>query len=49
MQSLETFVENTIRQGKNEIDNLDEFQQILDDLDTKDKPIYLRYDVISNT
>ena len=49
MQSLETFVEHTIRQGKNETNNLDELQQILDDLDTKDKPVYLQYDVISNT
>ncbi len=49
MQSLETFVKHTIKQGKSETDNLDELQQILDDLDTRDKPIYLRYDITSNT
>ncbi len=49
MKSLETFVKHTVRQGKDEADNLDELQQILADLDTEDKPIYLRYDVISNT
>ncbi len=49
MQSLETFVKDTIRQGKKETNNLDELQQILDALDTRDKPIHLRCDFISNT
>ena len=49
MESLETFVEDIVREGKKEIDDLKELQRILDALNTKDKLIYLQHDYIVNT
>ena len=49
MESLETFVKYVNKQGKDEKTKLDELQQILDELDTCDKPVYLREDTVSNT
>ena len=48
MESLETFVEDIVGDSKKEADELKELQQILDALDTKDKPIYLQHDYTSN-
>ncbi len=49
MGSLETFVKYVNKQGKDEKTKLDELQQILDELDTCDKPVYLRHVTVSNT
>ena len=49
MQSLEPFVDNTIKQGRDNIKDFDEFKKILDILAVKKKPIYPRYEFHSNT
>ena len=49
MQSLESFVDQTIKEGRDDIKDFDEFKKILDILDVKEKPIYLKYEVHSNT
>ena len=49
MQSLESFVDQAIKEGRDDIKDFDEFKKILDILDVKEKPIYLKYEVHSNT
>ena len=48
MQSLESFVDQTIKEGKDSIKDFDEFKKILDILNVKEKMIYLKYEVHSN-
>ncbi len=49
MQSLESFVDQTIKEGKDNIKDFDEFKKILNILVLKKKMIYLKYEVHSNT
>ncbi len=49
IQSLESFVDQTIKEGREDIKDFDEFKKILDILDAKKKPIYLKYEVHVNT
>ena len=43
MDSLETFVKQTIQKEKDNIEDFEELKQILETIDAKKKPIYLRY------
>ena len=47
-QSLEAFIKQIIVEGAEQTNDLDQLKQILEELDEKDKAIYLRYDVSSN-
>ena len=49
MDSLEAFVKQTIQKEKDNIEDFEELKRILETIDAKKKPIYLRYDVRSNT
>ena len=49
MQSLESFVSEAVKQGKEDIKDFDEIKKILDILREKEKPIYLKHYVHSNT
>ncbi|MCY4491748.1 MAG: hypothetical protein OXC46_09890, partial [Thaumarchaeota archaeon] len=49
MQSLESFVAEAVKQGRDDIKDFEECKKILDILAVKKKPIYLRYEYESNT
>lgn len=48
MTSLEEFVSNTIKEGEEETEKLDELKSILDELDEEPKIIYSTYNVKAN-
>ncbi len=47
-QSLEDFIKQTIVEGVEQTNDFDQLKEILEELDEKEKAIYLRYDVSSN-
>ncbi len=49
MQSLKSFADQTIKKGREDIKNFDEFKKILDILGANEKPTYLKYKTHSNT
>ena len=49
MQSLESFVAEAVKQGRDDIKDFEECKKILAILAVKKKPIYPRYEYESNT
>ena len=49
MDSLETFVKQAIQKEKDNIEDFEEIKLILETIDEKKKPVYLRYGVRPNT
>ena len=44
-ESLEDFIKQTIVEGVEQTNDFDQLKEILEELDEKEKAIYLRYDV----